>query len=65
MKLAMCVGKNKHYRMDEVLGRHFVQTAGAVGVPKGLAAEALAQMADTAAAALEKVESELPDGFPA
>lgn len=41
MKLAMCVGKNKHYRMDEVLGRHFVQTAGAVGVPKGLAAEAL------------------------
>ncbi|MEZ0018225.1 type II toxin-antitoxin system HipA family toxin [Sinorhizobium fredii] len=65
MKLAMSVGKNKHYRMDEVLGRHFVQTAEAAGVPKNLATDALTQMADTAAAALEKVESELPDGFPA
>ncbi|TIQ08746.1 MAG: type II toxin-antitoxin system HipA family toxin [Mesorhizobium sp.] len=64
MKLAMSVGKNKHYRMDEVLGRHFVQTAEAAGVPKGLATDALSQMADTAAAALEKVEGELPHDFP-
>jgi serine/threonine-protein kinase HipA len=64
MKLAMSVGKNKHYRMDEILGRHFVQTAEAAGVPKSLAADALAQMAETAKAAFDKVENELPHDFP-
>ena len=27
MKLAMFVGDNRHYRLDEIKGRHFVQTS--------------------------------------
>jgi serine/threonine-protein kinase HipA len=30
-KLAMAVGKSRHYRMDEVIPRHFRETADAVG----------------------------------
>lgn len=33
-KLAMAVGKSRHYRMDEVIPRHFRETADAVGFAK-------------------------------
>jgi serine/threonine-protein kinase HipA len=64
MKLAMSVGTSRHYRVNEILGRHFIQTGEAAGLPKSLAREAIEEMADTAAKAVEKVESELPQDFP-
>lgn len=65
MKLAMPVGTDRHYRIDEVLGRHFVQTGEAAGLPRGLAQEAIEEMADTGRSAIEKIESDLPEDFPA
>lgn len=32
----MSVGTNKHYRIAEMQGRHFLQTGEAAGVPKKL-----------------------------
>ncbi|ANW03206.1 type II toxin-antitoxin system HipA family toxin [Bradyrhizobium icense] len=64
MKLAMSVGTNNHYRIAEVHGRHFLQTGEAAGVPKKLVQESIERVASTAEAALAKIESELPKGFP-
>lgn len=64
MKLAMSVGTSRHYRIDEILGRHFIQTGEAAGLPKYLVREAIEEMADTAPKAIEKIESELPMDFP-
>lgn len=64
MKLAMSVGDKNHYRIAEVQARHFLQTAEAAGVPKTLARESIDSIADTAEAALDEIEGELPKGFP-
>ncbi|NOJ41507.1 hypothetical protein [Bradyrhizobium australiense] len=64
MKLAMSVGTNFHYRIAQVDGRHFLQIGEAAGVPKTLVQESIERVAFTAEAALGKIESELPKGFP-
>ncbi|WFU18894.1 type II toxin-antitoxin system HipA family toxin [Bradyrhizobium sp. CB3481] len=64
MKLAMSVGSKNHYRIADVQGRHFVQTAEAAGVPKRLVENAIASVADQATAALNTTESQLPNNFP-
>lgn len=64
MKLAMFVGDKRHCRMDEIRGRHFVQTAQRAGLSTTLANEALAEVADVAAVAIDKVETDLPSDFP-
>lgn len=63
-RLAMSVGKNRHYRMHEILGRHFMQTAEAAGLPKQLVRDTLHEMSGRTQAALEQIESELPKPFP-
>jgi serine/threonine-protein kinase HipA len=64
MRLAMSVGNSNHYRIHEVIGRHFVQTGEAAGLPKTLVRDAIAEIADTAEAALASVENNLPANFP-
>lgn len=64
MKLAMSVGTKHHYRISEILGRHFVQTGEQARLPKGLVREALETMHRAAEAALDQVESQLPADFP-
>jgi len=58
------LGDNGHYRLDEIRGRHFVQTVKRARLPEGLAREALQKIGDTAKAALDAVQTELPEGFP-
>ncbi|HEX6979583.1 MAG TPA: type II toxin-antitoxin system HipA family toxin [Alphaproteobacteria bacterium] len=64
MKLAMSVGTSRHYRIDDIHGRHFVQTGEAAGLPKSLVRDAIEEMADTADRALSRLESGLPKDFP-
>jgi serine/threonine-protein kinase HipA len=64
MKLAMSVGTNRHYRINEIHGRHFIQSGNAAGLPKAIVRDALAAIADTAESALTTVESALPNDFP-
>ena len=64
MKLAMSVGKNRHYKIEGVFGRHFVQTGERAGLPKRMVPTCIEEMADRAPAALEAVENELPPDFP-
>ncbi len=65
MKLAMSVGTNNHYRVEEIQGRHFLQTADAAGVPKALVQDAMGEIAAALAPALDRVAAELPLDFPA
>lgn len=64
MKLAMSVGESRHYRIDEIKGRHFIQTAERAGLPGLLAMGALEEVAKAAESAMKMVEKELPSGFP-
>jgi serine/threonine-protein kinase HipA len=62
-KVAMSVGG--HYRMDEIVGRHFVEAAKRARIPRQLAAEVMEEVADTAPQALEAVLGLMPADFPA
>ena len=64
MKLAMFVGESRHYRLDEIKGRHFVQTTERAGLPGSLAKEVLEEVAQAADTAITTVENQLPRNFP-
>lgn len=63
-RLAMSVGKSRHYAMDEILPRHFIQTAEIAGVGAGLVRSIFEDLAENAEQAIEVAIDELPDGFP-
>ena len=64
MKLAMSVGDIRHYRVDEIRGRHFIQTAMRAGLSRRVAEETLNAVASTTEAAFDLVEAKLPAEFP-
>jgi serine/threonine-protein kinase HipA len=64
LKLAMSVGKSRHYKIDDIKGRHFIQTAERAGLPGTLASEVLEEIAETADSALKTIETQLPSDFP-
>jgi serine/threonine-protein kinase HipA len=63
MRLAMSVGTKRHYRISDILGRHFIQTGEGAGLPKGIVREAIEEIADIAVRAIQKIEGELPADF--
>jgi serine/threonine-protein kinase HipA len=64
MKLAMSVGRNRHYAIGYIEARHFVQTAERAHLPGTIALEALDEVVRDAKQAMETVEKQLPHGFP-
>jgi serine/threonine-protein kinase HipA len=64
MKLAMFVGDNRHYVIDYIQGRHFIQTAERAGLPVSLATDALQEVARDADEALTRIGNQLPSDFP-
>ena len=64
LKLAMSVGDSRHYRIDEIEGRHFMQSAERAGLPGSIAGDALQEVAGAAGFAMKTIEKQLPSGFP-
>jgi serine/threonine-protein kinase HipA len=64
MRLAMSVGDNRHYLIDTIMPRHFVESAENAGVPGTVVREQLEELADLAPRAIEGVTKSLPFGFP-
>lgn len=64
MKLAMSVGKDRHYRIHEIQPRHFQQTAERAGLADGIANTALDQISEALPDAIDTVCGSLPDDFP-
>lgn len=62
-RLAMAAGTNRHYRIDEVLGRHFVQTAKAAGLGPTVVEQVLVAIKDKATTATDIARSAMPDDF--
>ena len=64
LKLAMSVGESRHYRIDEIKGHHFIQTAQRAGLPSQLAIDVLEEVSQSASLAMNTVEKQLPKDFP-
>jgi serine/threonine-protein kinase HipA len=64
MKLAMAVGTNRHYAVHSIVGRHFVQTAKASGLPDKMVPGVISELSDTAVTSIDHVRSALPKDFP-
>lgn len=62
-RLAMSAGKNRHYRMAEVMGRHFVQTGKASGLGIAAMRDVISTLIERADDALEKVLAAMPEDF--
>jgi len=63
-KLAMSVGKNRHYEVNEILPHHFIQTAEASGVGARMVHAIFKDLVENFETAFAKVEKALPKGFP-
>jgi serine/threonine-protein kinase HipA len=63
-RLAMSVGKSRHYAMSEILPRHFIETAETAGVGASLVRSIFKDLAENAEQAIGAAIDELPDGFP-
>ncbi len=64
MKLAMSVGNRRHYRFDQVHGRHFVQTGKRAGLSNKRMRAMIEEIAERAPKTLDTVADSLPAGFP-
>ena len=62
-RLAMSAGRNRHYRIEEVLGRHFVQTAKAAGLGPTIVRKVVTDIREKAELAAENARSKMPDDF--
>jgi serine/threonine-protein kinase HipA len=63
-KLAMSVGDNRHYVVEQIQPRHFVQSADACGMPADAMHRIFEELLDTAPAAIETTLAHLPAEFP-
>ncbi|MFA5900561.1 MAG: type II toxin-antitoxin system HipA family toxin [Hyphomicrobium sp.] len=64
-KLAMSLGKSRHYVIDKISPRHFEETADECGLPSGTAREVFRELVDTTPKAIQGTLGKLPKGFPA
>ena len=64
MRIAMSVGKRGHYRLDQIVPRHFDETAKSAGVPLEVRYRAFTDLAAAAPNALGRALRLLPKGFP-
>ena len=65
MKMAMAIGRNRHYVVHTIAGRHFVETGDQCGLPTTLVRDVLDEIRDTGKDTIDAVIAGLPDTFPA
>ncbi|MNI82694.1 Serine/threonine-protein kinase HipA [compost metagenome] len=64
-KMAMAaIGKGRHYRWSQILPRHFISTARAVGYSEEKTLQVMAELKAQTDQAIANVEAMLPDDFP-
>jgi len=64
MKLAMAIGTKRHYAVDAIAARHFMQTAELYGFPAKMATGVIEELAETGKTKIDETLERLPDGFP-
>jgi serine/threonine-protein kinase HipA len=63
-KLAMSVGKKRHYALNDIVPRHFTQTAEIAGIGSSMIRTLFADIAASALSQTSAVIDALPHGFP-
>jgi serine/threonine-protein kinase HipA len=64
MKLAMRIGKSRHYKVSDILGRHFMETGLAAGFSREQIAQIFKDIETVSEEAFAKALAEMPAGFP-
>ena len=64
LKIAMAVGKNRHYVVNEIMPRHFLQTAASSNMGESIIREIFEELLDQGETAVSSVRNDLPPGFP-
>jgi len=64
MKLAMAVGDKRHYRLHDIMPRHFIQTAKTAGMPEADVQDIFDALAADMPKAIDNVCKALPEDFP-
>ena len=64
MKMAMSVGKNRHYTVHTIMPRHFEQTAQSAGLPVEIVQSIAAEIVERLPRAIAYAAAELPESFP-
>jgi serine/threonine-protein kinase HipA len=59
----MSVGDSRHYRIDKIKGRHFIQSAERAGLPGSIASDLLTEVSQAAETAINTVEKQFPLGI--
>lgn len=64
LQLAMSAGDRNHYRIDQLMPRHFDQTAVQAKVPEDVRRAVFAEIAEHGQGALARACADLPEDFP-
>lgn len=64
MRLAMSVGDQNHYRINEIVRRHFLESAKMAGLGQDLADSSIGKVLDQIGGAIERTKTCLPADFP-
>lgn len=64
MKMAMRVGRNRHYRVADIHGRHFLETGLAAGFSRAQIGQVFDDIRGGFGNAFDAALAEMPDGFP-
>lgn len=65
IKLAMAVGDKRYYRLDQLMVRHFAQTAKKAGIGANMVDEIFHEVSTDIPSAIERTSKKLPKDFPA
>jgi serine/threonine-protein kinase HipA len=65
MKMAMAIGKSRHYIVNTIAARHFFETGNECGLPANLVTDVIHEIGDTGKASIDRVIDALPAVFPA
>lgn len=63
MKLAMAVGDNRHYPIENIAPRHFQQTAARCGLASAVVEETFHELRQDMDGALDRTRAAMPEGF--
>lgn len=63
-KLAMSVGKSRHYAIQDIMPRHFLQTADLAGIGKPMMTTLFEELGSGVESTMDSLTNDLPRGFP-
>lgn len=63
-RLAMAVGNTRHYRINTIAPRHFIETAQRAGIGEPIVASIFEELRETAMNAVRNTVAQLPKNFP-